>query len=111
MLTATLSLLTVCTAVLVRRTVPMAMLWMGLFALLPMLSGWLVDSTENRHWRLLDLWNSLYLCGLSCLGADPATVRPQPQPDYWEAWCVAGAVVVACALFLRRRVRAVEVVQ
>ena len=109
-LTVSLALLTVATAVLVRRTVPMAMIWMGLFALLPMLSGWLVDSTENRHWRLIDLWNSLYLCGLSCLGADPATVRPQPQPDYWEAWAAVGAVGAACGAFLRRRIQAVEIV-
>ncbi|MDY3563216.1 hypothetical protein R5W23_004715 [Gemmata sp. JC673] len=109
-LTAALSLLTVATAVLVRRTVPMAMIWMGLFALLPMLSGWLVESTENRHWRLIDLWNNLYLCGLSCLGTDPATVRPLPQPDYWEAWAVVAIVTAACGLFLRRRIQAVEIV-
>lgn len=109
-LTAVLSLLTVATAVLVRRTVPMAMIWMGLFVLLPMLSGWLVDSTESRHWRLIDLWNNLYLCGLSCLGADHATIRPQPQPDYWSAWAAVGGVVAGCALFLRRRIQAVEIV-
>jgi ABC-type transport system involved in multi-copper enzyme maturation permease subunit len=63
-LTVTLSLLVVATAVWVRRTVPLAMIWMGLFALLPMLAGWLVDATKDERWRLIDLWNSLYLGSL-----------------------------------------------
>ena len=75
-LTVTLSLLVVATAVWVRRTVPLVMIWMGLFALLPMLAGWLVDSTKDERWRLIDLWNSLYLCGLHCLQAEPATISP-----------------------------------
>ncbi len=110
-LTITLSPLTVATAVLVRRTVPMAMIWMGLFVLLPMLSGWLVETLKDERWRLIDLWNDLYLCGLSCLSADPASIRPQPQPEYWQAWVATGAVVVACVLYLRRRIQAVEIVQ
>ncbi len=110
-LTITLSPLTVATAVLVRRTVPMAMIWMGLFVLLPMLSGWLVETLKDERWRLIDLWNDLYLCGLSCLSADPASIRPQPQPEYWQAWVATSAVVVACVLYLRRRIQAVEIVQ
>ncbi|VTR93909.1 Marine sediment metagenome DNA, contig: S03H2_L02834 OS=marine sediment metagenome GN=S03H2_15522 PE=4 SV=1: ABC2_membrane_4 [Gemmata massiliana] len=110
-LTITLSPLTVATAVLVRRTVPMAMIWMGLFVLLPMLSGWLVETLKDERWRLIDLWNDLYLCGLSCLSADPASIRPQPQPEYWQAWVATGAVVAACVLYLRRRIQAVEIVQ
>ena len=110
-LTVVLSLLTVATAVLVRRAVPLAMLWMGLFVLLPMLSVRLVERLQDERWRLLDVWNDLYLCGLSCLGADHATVRPGPQPAYAEAWFATGAVVVACVLFLRKRVQAVEIVQ
>ncbi|QJW93990.1 ABC transporter permease subunit [Frigoriglobus tundricola] len=109
-LTVTLGLLVVATAVWVRRTVPLAMIWMGLFALLPMLAGWLVDSTKDERWRLIDLWNNLYLCGLSGLRADPATVRPQPQPEYWEAWLAVAGVVGACVLYLRRRIQAVEIV-
>ena len=110
-LTVVLSLLAVSTAVWLRRTVPLVMVWMGLFALLPMLSGWLVDATKDERWRLIDLWNSLYLCGLSCLGADHATVRPPPQPDYWQAWVAVAAVTAACVLYLRRRIQAVEIVQ
>ena len=110
-LTAALSLLVVATSVWLRRTVPLAMVWMGLFALLPMLSGWLVDATKDERWRLLDLWNDLYLCGLSCLGADHESVRPQPQPEYWQAWAAVGLVVGASVLYLRRRIQAVEIVQ
>ena len=109
-LTVTLSLLVVATAVWVRRTVPLAMIWMGLFALLPMLAGWLVDATKDERWRLIDLWNNLYLCGLCCLRADPTTIRPQPQPEYWEAWLAVGAMVAACVSYLRRRIQAVEIV-
>ncbi len=109
-LTLTLSPLTVATAVLVRRTAPMAMIWMGLFVLLPMLSGSLVESVDDTGWRLFDVWNNLYLCGLSCLNADHAMVRPQPQPPYWQAWLATGAVVGACLLYLRKRIQAVEIV-
>lgn len=110
-LTVALSLLAVATSVWLRRTVPLAMVWMGLFALLPMLSGWLVDATKDERWRLIDVWNDLYLCGLSCLGADHETVRPQPQPEYWQAWAAVGAVTAACVLYLRKRIQAVEIVQ
>ncbi len=109
-LTVTLTLITVATAVWVRRTVPMAMIWMGLFVLLPMLASSLVATLDDRRWRLIDLWNNLYLCGLSCLRADSATIRPQPQPEFWQAWLVTGTVVSSCVLYLRKRVQAVEIV-
>jgi ABC-type transport system involved in multi-copper enzyme maturation permease subunit len=110
LLTVTLSLLVVATAVWVRRAVPMVMIWMGLFVFLKMLGEQLGRELDPR-WRLIDLWNSLYLCGLSCLQADHDTIRPSPQPDYWEAWVMVTGVCVACVLYLRRRVQAVEVIQ
>ncbi|MCI0705490.1 MAG: hypothetical protein L0241_30895 [Planctomycetia bacterium] len=109
-LTVTLSLLTVATAVWVRRTVPMVMIWMGVFVLLKMLANWLTIALQDERCRLIDLWNNLYLCGLWCLQADPATIRPQPQPSYGEAWMVVGGVIVACLLYLRKRIQAVEIV-
>lgn len=110
-LTVCLSLLVVATAVWVRQTVPMVMVWMGVFVLLRMLAGWVVDGLRaDPEWRLIDLWNNLYLVGMWCLQVDPATVRPQPQPAYWQAAVVVGGVCAASALFLRRRVQAVEVV-
>ena len=109
-LTVTLSLLVVATAVWVRRTVPMVMVWMGLFAFLRTLSGWLVDALKDERWRLIDLWNDLYLCGLWCLQADHASIRPQPQPSFGAGWLAVGFVCAACLLYLRRRVEAVEIV-
>jgi ABC-type transport system involved in multi-copper enzyme maturation permease subunit len=109
-LTVTLSLLLAATAVWVRRTVPMVMVWMGVFIFLRTLSAWLVDALKDEHWRLIDLWNDLYLCGLWCLQADHSTIRPQPQPPFWEAWLTVAAVCLACVIYLRRRVEAVEIV-
>lgn len=110
-LTVVLSLLVVATAVWVRQTVPMVMVWMGVFVLLRMMAHALVDGLKyDERWRLIDLWNDLYLCGMACLRADPATLRPQSQPAYWEAWLAVGAVCVACLLYLRNRIQAVEIV-
>jgi len=109
LLTITLSLLVVATAVWVRRAVPMVMIWMGLFVFLRMLAEQLGRDLDPR-WRLIDLWNSLYLCGLSCLRADHATIRPTPQPEFWEAWAMVAGVCAVCLIYLRRRVQAVEII-
>ena len=110
-LTTSLSLLVVATAVWVRRTVPLVMVWMGVFVLARLLAGWLVDGLKySEQWRLIDLWNDLYLIGLWCLGADSTTIRPQPQPEFWRAALVVGSVCVASLLYLRRRIQAVEIV-
>ncbi|WP_439629060.1 ABC transporter permease subunit [Gemmata sp.] len=108
-LTVAMSLLVVATAVWVRRAVPMVMIWMGLFVFLRMLGDQLAREVDPR-WRLVDLWNDLYLCGLWCLGAEHNTIRPPGQPEFWEAWAVVAAVCGACLLYLRRRVQAVEIV-
>ncbi|MBA4187217.1 MAG: hypothetical protein C0467_04280 [Planctomycetaceae bacterium] len=108
-LTVTLSLLVVATAVWVRRAVPMVMIWMGLFVFLRMLGDQLGREVDPR-WKLIDLWNSLYLCGLWCLGAEHATIRPAPQPEFWEAWAMVGTVCGVCLIYLRRRVQAVEII-
>jgi hypothetical protein len=89
----------------------MVMVWMGVFGLLRLLAHFLVDGQHyDPRWRLLDLWNDLYLVGLWCLGTDPATIRPQPMPTFGEAALVVGGVCVACLLYLRRRIQAVEIV-
>lgn len=110
-LTVTLSLLVVATAVWVRRTVPLVMVWMGLFVLLRLFAHLLVDELRfDPRWRLIDLWNDLYLVGLWCLRVDPGTIRPQPMPAFGEAALVVGGVCVASLLYLRKRVQAVEIV-
>lgn len=108
-LTVSMSLLVVATAVWVRRAVPMVMIWMGLFVFLRMLGDQLAREVDPR-WRLVDLWNDLYLCGLWCLGAEHNSIRPPGQPEFWEAWTVVAGVCAGCLLYLRRRVQAVEIV-
>src|SRR5687767_4100219 len=94
-LTVVLSLLLVATAVWVRRTVPLVMVWAGLFVLCRMMAGLLVDGLKlDVRWRLIDLWNDLYLVGLWCLGADRETIRPPSQPEFWES---GAACAVVCA--------------
>ena len=110
-LTVALSLLLVATAVGVRRTVPLVMVWTGIFVLCRMLGGFLVDGQNlDPRWRLIDFWNDLYLVGLGCLGVDRGTVRPPAQPELWEAAVVVGGVCIACVMYLRRRIHAVEIV-
>ena len=111
-LTVSLSLLLVATAVGVRRTVPLVMVWTGLFVLCRTLAVLLVDGAKLPvEWRLLDLWNDLYLVGLYLLGAGRDTIRPSNQPEFWQAGAVVAGVAVACLLYLRRRVQAVEIIQ
>jgi ABC-2 type transport system permease protein len=110
-LTVTLSLFLVATAVAVRRTVPLVMVWAGVFVLARSLGSFLVDGQRfHPAWRLIDLWNDLYLVGLACLGADRSEERPFSQPPVWAAFAVVALVTAASALYLRRRIRAVEVV-
>ena len=111
LLTCSLGLLLTATAVWVKRTVPLIMIWAGLFVLCRMLGGFLVDGQRfDERWRLIDLWNDLYLVGLWCLGADPITDRSGAQPQPWEAFSVIVAVGLLSAAFLRNRIRGVEVV-
>jgi ABC-type transport system involved in multi-copper enzyme maturation permease subunit len=111
-LTLTFGLLLVATAVMVRRTVPLVMIWAGIFVLCRALAVFLSDVQRfGRTWRLIDLWNDMYLIGLYLLGgertADKIGFDP---PPVWQATIVVGCVCVASALYLRRRIRAVEVV-
>jgi ABC-type transport system involved in multi-copper enzyme maturation permease subunit len=111
-LTTTLGLLLVATAVMVRRTVPLVMIWVGVFVLGRALGGFLAEVQRlGPTWRLLDLWNDLYLIGLFLLGADIAPAKTGfDQPPVWQAAAVCAAVCGGSWLYLRRRVRAVEIV-
>ena len=111
LLTAVLSLLLVATAVWVRRTVPLIMIWSGLFVLCRTVSGFLVEAQNfSPLWRLIDLWNDLYLIGLWLMRADvdPAKLGAQPQP--WQAALVVGGLCAVCLLYLRKRIQAIEIV-
>jgi ABC-2 type transport system permease protein len=110
--TAFLSLLLVATASWLRRTMPMLMVWAGLFLFLRALASALVDGLQyDPHWRLLDLWNDLRLAGAACLGLPHSLVTPRPQPSYLAAALVLGAVSLLCLTYLNLRTRAVEVVR
>ncbi len=114
LLTVTLSLLLMATATWLRRTVPMVMIWITIFILGRLMQRWLVDGLRlPEHWRLIDLWNNMYLAGVWLMGKDHDDLRPssQIQPPYWEACAVIAAVVALCAVYLHIRIRAVEVVQ
>ncbi len=109
-LAVTLSLLLMATSVLLRRTVPLVMAWTGIFVLGRMLGGFLVEGQRfHPAWRLIDLWNDLYLLGLWCLGATDLGL-PGTQPPTWTAALVVLGVTLGSAQFLARRVRGVEVV-
>jgi hypothetical protein len=107
----TLSLLLVTTAIWVRRTVPLVMIWSGLFVLCRSLGGFLVDGLNfHPRWRLIDLWNDMYLVGLWCLQAERKTEMLGNQPEIWLAGLVLVALCGGCLLFLRNRVQAVDIV-
>ena len=109
-MTLTLGPLLIATAVWVRRTVPLIMVWTGMFVLARLLASMLVEGAKlDVRWKLLDLWNDLYLVGLWCLGASRESIRGD-QPEFWEAAAACGAVIVLCLLFLRRRIQAVEII-
>ena len=107
-----LGLVLVAVAVSVRRTVPLVMVWTGLFILVPLIGKWLVEGPQlSPRWRLFDLWNDLYLVGLWLLDADFAEIKPEKYPAVREAAITLGIVCVVCWAYLRRRVRAVDVIQ
>jgi len=108
-LSSFLALLLVATAVAVRRTVPLIMMWTTLFFFFRRLAEALVDRLYyDPRWRLIDLWNDLYLVGNACLGVDVNSFRRQPRLT--EVVIVLLAVSVLCLTYLIRRIRAVEVV-
>jgi hypothetical protein len=112
-LTVTLSLLLLVTATWLRRTVPLVMFWTATFVLARLVQRWLVDGLNlSPRWRLIDVWNDMYLFGQWCFGTDHRLLRPfsQEQPAYPEAGIVVIIVCLACVLYLSRRVRAVEIV-
>lgn len=110
-LSIVLGLALLATACWVRRTVPMIMVWTGLFLFARIMADILVFRLGlHPRWRLIDLWNDMYLIGNWCLDMPHYTIRPRNQPEYWEAAVVLTLVSAACAIFLNRRIRAVEVV-
>jgi ABC-type transport system involved in multi-copper enzyme maturation permease subunit len=111
-LTVFFSLMLVASATWLRQTVPLIMVWTTLFFFFRLLAGALVDGLKLApSWRLIDLWNDTYLVGNACLGIAIEEIRPSPQPAWYEAALVLGALCILCLTYLSLRIRAVEVVR
>lgn len=104
LLTLTLGVLLAVVAMLLRQTAPLVLVWLGLFVLLRLMANWLTLVNLDPRWRLLDLWNDLYLCGMWCLGAEHTTIRPVPQPDYLSAGLVVISVILSCKMYIYTRI-------
>jgi hypothetical protein len=108
-LSSFLSLALVATAVALRHTVPLIMTWTALFFFFRRLAEALVDRMYyDPRWKLIDLWNDLYLVGNGCMGVDVNKLGR--QPTLTEAALVVTAVSALCLTYLIRRIRGVEVV-
>jgi ABC-2 type transport system permease protein len=115
-LTAVLGLLVLATAAWLRKTVPMVMVWLGMLVFTRTWSRVLVDVMDlSPRWRLLDLWNDLYVVGSRCLGVAATLPGRRPnrsalQPDWAEAFLVLLSVCVFCWWYVQRKLRAVDIV-
>lgn len=105
LLAGMLSLLLVAVTSWVQKTVPLVMVWSGLFVMAPAIGQSLALWTRQPNWKLIDLWNCAYVVGNRMLG-----MHLEGQPSPWLALAVIGVVALACVAVLRKRVRAVEVV-
>ena len=109
-LTLCLSLLLLASAMWLRRTVPLIMMWTTLFLFCRLLGDALVRGLRfHPRWRLIDLWNDMYLIGSWCLRMEPA--QAFFQPTRVEAALVLGGVTLTCLTYLIMRIRAVEIVK
>lgn len=109
-LTVSLSMILLATAMWLRKTVPLIMVWSTLFFFCRGVTGALVVILGfDPRWRLFDLWNDTYLVGSRCLGVNLASTAY--QPPWYEAALVLGGVSLLCLTYLILRIRAVEVVR
>jgi ABC-2 type transport system permease protein len=112
-ITVTLGPLLIATGAWLRKTVPIVVVWSSVFMLARAVQRWLVEGLGmSPTWRLIDLWNDLYLFGQWCFGTPHNKLRPTSaiQPEYWQAALVCAAVCILSCLSLQRRTRAVEIV-
>ena len=109
-LTICLSLLLLASAMWLRRTVPLIMMWTTLFLFCRLLARALVVGLRfHPRWRLIDLWNDMYLIGNWCLRMEPSQLVFQPALH--EAALVIGGVTLTCLAYLVMRIRAVEIIK
>jgi len=109
-LTVSLSTILLATALWLRKTVPLVMVWSTLFFFCRVVADTVVLRLNfDKHWRLFDLWNDTLIVGSACLGVDPPTAAWQPA-WYWAALVLVG-VSLTCLTYLILRIRAVEIVR
>jgi ABC-2 type transport system permease protein len=111
-----LGIVVIAVATAVRRTAPLVMVWIVLLAICPVVAALFVDRLGySPQWRLIDLWNNLYVVGSWMLNVPAETSLGsrggmRRQPDLESAVLVLASVVLVSLIFLHRRIRAVEVV-
>jgi ABC-type transport system involved in multi-copper enzyme maturation permease subunit len=109
-LTVTLTAILLATALWLRKTVPLVMVWSTLFFFCHVVADTVVLRLNfDKHWRLFDLWNDTVLVGSACLGTDPPGAAYQPA-WHWAALVLVG-VSLTCLTYLILRIRAVEIVR
>jgi ABC-type transport system involved in multi-copper enzyme maturation permease subunit len=101
------SLMLFAIAAWVPKTVPLVMTWLGVFVLLRALAEAMREINDNRHWRLLGIWDNMQRLGELCFGSYREGRVPTPA----QCAAVLAAVCVVCFVLILRRVRAVEVVK
>lgn len=105
LLAGMMSLLLVSITSWVQKTVPLVMVWSGLFVMAPAVSAGLAQWTRQPLFRLIDLWDCAYIAGNAMLGA-----KVDDRPPALAALAVIGIVCAMCMIVLYFRIRAVEVV-
>jgi hypothetical protein len=105
LLAGMMSLLLVAVTSWVQKTVPLVMVWSGLFVMAPAVGQSLAAWTSRPMYRLIDLWDCAYIVGNAMLGT-----KVENQPPAWAAATVIGLVCTMCVVVLYARIKAVEVV-
>jgi ABC-2 type transport system permease protein len=100
-----MSLLLVAVTSWVQKTVPLVMVWSGLFVMAPAVGQSLAAFSNRPMYRLIDLWDCAYIVGNAMLGT-----KVENQPPPWAAATVIAFVCMMCIAMLYTRIRAVEIV-
>jgi ABC-type transport system involved in multi-copper enzyme maturation permease subunit len=117
-LSVCLSLLVVALASWLRKTVPLIMVWVGILFFARLVAAAMVNWLGyHENWRLIDLWNNMYVVGCWCLDVSAKLTENRrvwtnvDQPDVWKSAAVLGAMCILCLIYLNRRIRAVEIIR
>lgn len=119
-LTIVLSPLVIALASWLRRRVPLVMVWTCILFFCRIMGDFLVDVLRYPpQWRMIDLWNLMYVVGSWCLqtsadlgGSERIRQLSQAarQPPVEQAILALLTVSTLAVIYLHTRIRAVEVV-